>query len=174
MYRFKSALRFAAIVLGIVVVGSGCSTPRVNSGVIQVSPGTYMIATSGHFTTDLATLKQVVFRDANVYAKAQNKVMIPISTKEVEKTMSRNPSFELQFRLGDPQDTKAAGVHLTPRPDLSVEVKSSNVTQKQVIGRSDLEDRVKQLERLAALKQQGVLTEAEFQEAKRKILDQIK
>jgi hypothetical protein len=63
---------------------------------------------------------------------------------------------------------------LIPRPDVSVEVKSSNVTQKQVIGSSDLEDKVKQLERLAALKQQGVLTEAEFQEAKRKILEQIK
>jgi len=133
-----------------------------------------MIATSGHFTTDLATLKQVVFRDANAYAKAQSKVMIPISTKEVEKTMSQNPSFELQFRLGDPEDSKGSGVHLTPRPDVSVEVKSTNVTQKQVSGSSDLEDKVKQLERLAALKQQGVLTEAEFQEAKRKILDQIK
>ena len=132
-----------------------------------------MIATSGHFTTDLATLKEVVFRDANAFAKGQNKVMIPISTKEVERTMSQNPAFELQFRLGDPQDKAAAGVHLTPRPDVSVEVKSSSMTEKRVTGGSDLEDKVRQLERLAALKQQGVLSETEFQEAKRKILDKI-
>ena len=110
----------------MLIMSTGCSFPRVNTGVMQTGPGTYMIATSGHFTTDLATLKKVTYRDANAFAEKNNKVIVPISSKDVDRTMSQNPSFELQFQLADKGDASVKGMHLKPNPDLTVKVISAN------------------------------------------------
>lgn len=141
--------------------------------VMQVSLDTYMISTSGHLTTDLATLKEVVFRDANAFAKSKNKVMVPLTSTEVERTARQNPAFELQFRLADSGDASAVGVQRAPRPDISVDVNTTAVTASPDNKNHDLAENVKQLEKLATLKQQGILTEAVFQDAKRKILNKI-
>ena len=170
MNRIAKVVHIVATIGTLFAVGPGCSIPRINSGVIQVSPGTYMISTSGHFTTDLATLKEVVFRDANAFAKTQNKVMIPISTKEVERTMSQNPAFELQFRLAGPEDTSSAAVHLAPRPDVVIEktVKISadirNVEEKKP-------DLYTELMKLDDLRKKGVITEEEFIAQKKRLLE---
>ncbi len=160
MNRTAKIILVAAISGMLFASGPGCSTPRINSGVIQVSPGIYMIATSGHFTTDLATLKEVVFRDANAFAKSQNKAMISISTKEVERTMSQNPSFELQFRLAELNDSSTAGGHLVPRADVVIE--------KTEERKPDL---YTELMKLDDLRKKGVITEEEFAAQKKRLFE---
>ncbi len=160
------------LVVSFVVV-AGCAS---NSGVVKISPDTYMLTRqdkAGMFG-DAAAMKAEVLRDAMVYAEKLGKVAIPLATQETPAGPGRFATIEYQFRIVDPSDTEARRTSLTPRADVVIEKKESiDIKSKVDSSASTKKDRdvYSELLKLDDLRKRGVLTDAEFEQQKRKLLE---
>lgn len=159
----------AILVLCLSVVGlllSGC----VSSDVISAGPDTYMVSASGAgFAT--AGVREKVYKKANDFCAARGLVMVPVSFKARPGELGRNPpSADLVFRALKPGDP-AIG-----RPELLETDESIAVTQNVRVAVKDETQKEKQsdlyteLMKLDDLKKRGILSEAEFEQAKQKLL----
>ena len=150
----------------------GCSNP----GIVKLSPDTYMLSREAHggIFTSASALKAGVISDANAFAESQGKVAIPLSAKE--KPMGTGPaqwaSFEYQFRVVDKNDPEVRRTSLVPRPDVVIE-KTEKISAD--VKTKDQTDRPKdvyaELLKLDDLRKRGILTEAEFEAQKKKLLE---
>jgi hypothetical protein len=160
--------------LGIILFGSGCQNP----GIVQLSPNTYMLSRDDHAGVfgNLGALKAGVIRDADEFAESKGKVAVPIASKEHPVGVLGNwASFEYQFMLLDKDDPRANGVSLTPRPDLVIE--KTDTINANVHTKDDTEkapDLYTELTKLDDLRKKGILTDAEFEAQKQKLLNESK
>lgn len=151
---------------------SGCSNP----GIVKLSPDTYMLSREAHggIFASASALKAGVINDANAFAESQGKVAIPLSAKEIP--MGTGPaqwaSFEYQFRVVDKNDPEVRRTSLVPRPDVVIE-KTEKITAD--VKTKDQTDRPKdvyaELVKLDDLRKRGILTDAEFEVQKKKLLE---
>ena len=151
---------------------SGCSNP----GIVKLSPDTYMLSREAHggIFASASALKAGVINDANAFAESQGKVAIPLSVKEIP--MGTGPaqwaSFEYQFRVVDKNDPEVRRTSLVPRPDVVIE-KTEKITAD--VKTKDQTDRPKdvyaELVKLDDLRKRGILTDAEFEVQKKKLLE---
>jgi hypothetical protein len=166
----KNVIILSAAISGLAMVG--CSNP----GIVKLSPDTYMLTREAHggIFASASALKAGVISDANAFAESQGKVAIPIAARE--KPMGSGPAqwavFEYQFRVVDKNDPEVRRTSLTARPDvvvektekITVDVKTKDQTERS-------KDSYTELLKLDDLRKRGVLTDAEFQSEKRKLLE---
>jgi hypothetical protein len=136
---------------------------------------TYMISqtSAGGMFTNMGTLKTEVIQRANAFAESKGKVAIPVAAKETPAAPGRMPNYEYQFRLVDRNDPRASGGGLVKTPDMVIE----NRNQAPVVvvnppnkdGASS-KDMYTELLKLDDLRKRGIITEAEFEAQKRKLL----
>ena len=145
--------------------------------VVQLSPDTYMISKADHggiFGGGLPKLKAAVIKQANEFAAGQGKIAIPLSSSE--RPMGNGPAqwatFEYQFRVVDKSDLEAKRTSLAPRPDTVISIEGSPA---QTAAPQKADDRVddlySQLIKLDDLRKRGLISDAEFEIEKRKLLE---
>jgi hypothetical protein len=159
---------FAPITVAISL--AGCAT----ADVVPTGTDSYMIAqtSAGGVFKAMSSLKAEVMQRANAFAASKGKVAIPIAAKESPAIPGqRMPSFEYQFRLVNRDDPRAAGGGLVPRADVVIEnkivsppVSSANVPALR-------KDIYVDLMKLDDLRKKGLLSDAEFQTQKERLLN---
>jgi len=161
----RTAVLFIA--LGTLV---GCANP----GIVKISPDTYLLAREAHggIFASAAALKAGVIRDANVFAARQGKVAIPISAKE--KPMGSGPaqwaSFEYQFRVVDKNDPAVRRTQLVHDPNVVIQKTDPDAADTAAGEQGRTKDLYSELLKLEDLRKRGILTNAEFEEQKKKLL----
>lgn len=153
-------MRIAALLTALAL--AGCAT---NTGVLEVSPDTYMLSRTdkGGIFGDASAMKQDVIREAQDFAKAQGKIAIPVSIKEVPLRPGRFASVEYQFRVVSRDDPEARRTAIKDRADFVVE-RNENI--KTDAGKDPYADLMK----LDDLRKRGIVTDAEFETQKRRLL----
>ncbi len=146
----KPALTICIILAAFL---SGCSNP----GIVQLAPGTYTLTRVDRagIWGNREKLKAGVIREANQFATAQGKVAIPVSENTTPNYPMHCATYEYQFRLVAKNDPAIKTAVLVQRSDEP----------------SDLSGLSTELSKLDDLRKRGVLTSAEFDAAKKKLLD---
>ena len=95
--RWKVTMKRTILVVFFL---SGCVS---NPGIVELSPGTYMLSRVDHggIFGNEAALQADVVRDANDFAKSKGKVAIAVSSHLDPMRPGHFASFEYQFRLVD-------------------------------------------------------------------------
>lgn len=152
----------------IAALSAGCAT----SEVIPMSTDTYMISqtSSGGVFRSMSSLKTEVIKRANSFAEGKGKVAVPIAATESPASPGHMPSFEYQFRLVDKDDPRASGGAMIPRADVVIENHGSNASDTSVKDPSNSKDIYSELLKLDDLRKKGIITEAEFEAQKAKLL----
>lgn len=163
-------MKLLSVLFIVLTFLSGCANP----GVVQISPDTYMLAKAdraGMFGNP-AALKIEVIREANQFASKMGKVAIPLATREVPSGPGRFATVEYQFRVVDQGDPEARRTALVPRADVVVEQNNRSVDLTVVKDeRAKSKDVYTELLKLDELKKRKIITNAEFESQKAKILD---
>lgn len=123
---------------------------------------------------DAAAMKADVLRDAMVFAEKLGKVAIPLATHETRAAPGHFATIEYQFRVVDAADAEARRTSLTPRADVVIEKKENiEIKTKEDSGASKKKERdvYSELLKLDDLRKRGVLTDTEFDQQKRKLLE---
>ena len=140
------------LLLCIVLLVGGCATPGKSTGVIQVSPDKYVVNVMGYLGVDLNTVKKEAFEEATKFAEANNMVMIPLNVNLHQATFGENASCELQFRVVSKSDPEALTKAETNKaPDVYTE-----------------------LMKFDDLRKKGLITDAEYETEKKKLLSGAK
>ena len=134
----------------------GCAS---NSGVVPIGDDTLMVsrqAATGF--SGLGTLKADALQEANNYCLSQNKELHVISATEAEPPfiLGNFPKADVQFRCVD--------IVLENADNISADSQSADQTE-------DRNDVYKQIEMLDNLRERGILTDAEFDAEKKKLLE---
>lgn len=159
---------FLAVAVALALVG--CANP----GIVQLSPDTYMLSRTdkGGIFGNPSAMKADVIREAGEFAATQGKVAIPLAVNETPLVVGRGfASVEYQFRVVDKGDPEARRTSLVPRADVVIEKKenvSIDARTKDTTERP--RDVYAELLKLDDLKKRGILTEAEFDAQKKRLL----
>ena len=168
-FKTMNTLKLIPVVLAL----AACA----NAGVVQVAPDTYLLSkqdNAGIFG-NFARFKTEVIQEANDFAKTKGKVAIPVTMNETPAGPGRFATFQYQFRLVDASDPAAQRVTLTRQPDVLVESTSRSTADVNVrTSNSPSSDLYAELIKLDDLRKRGILTEAEFEAQKKKLLEQKK
>lgn len=153
------------LLLGALAAAAGCASP---GSVVQLSPDTYLVSRTdkGAAFGSIAAMKVDAIREASEFASGQGKVAIPLHLRETPAAPGTLASVEYQFRVVDKSDPEARRVSLVPRSELSAE-KADRPESGGIDIRPDV---YRDLIRLDELRRRGILTEAEFEAQKRKLL----
>lgn len=155
----------------LVFALAGCANPPI----VQMSPDTYMLSREDHagIFGSASALKAGVIADANAFAASMGKVAIPIAAQE--KGIGGAPAswakFEYQFRVVDKNDPEAKRTSLTPRANMVIEKSekiSADIRTKDDSAKQ--KDTYAELVKLDDLRKRGILTDAEFDTQKKKLL----
>jgi hypothetical protein len=152
---------------------AGALTACAPAEIIPIGTDSYMIAqtSAGGVFKAMSSLKADVMQRANAFADSKGKVAIPIASKESPAIPGqRMPSFEYQFRLVDKNDPRAAGGGLVPRADVVIEnklVAPLDANRNAAVQRKDM---YVELMKLDDLRKKGILSDAEFQAQKERLL----
>jgi hypothetical protein len=158
----------SALLACISLLLAGCSHP----GIVQISPDTYFISRTdkGGVFGNASKMKVEVIREANEFAAKQGKVAIPLSTRETPMAIGQFASFDYQFRVVDKNDPEAKRTALIPRADIVVD-KTEKVTADVKTIDEKSPDLYTELTKLDDLRKKGIITDAEFEAAKKKLLE---
>jgi len=150
----------------LVLMLSGCAS---NPGVVQTAPGVYFISRedkAGIFGNPSA-MKADVIREANEFAAKQGKVAISVSTNGSPMYPGHFATFDYQFKLVEPDSPEAKSTNvLMPTPQVRTQVDVHNHDGQQ----QAKPDVYAELVKLDDLHKRGILTDAEFDEQKKKLL----
>jgi hypothetical protein len=134
-----------AVALIVLFTLVGCQS----SGIEQTAPNAYKVSqkSAGGIFTDTAALRDEVIQQANAFAAGKGKIAVEIASHSSHPIVGGLPSFEYEFRLEDPP------------------------SQTKPEATQDVAD---QIVKLDELRKKGLITDAQFEAAKQKLLDQIK
>ena len=170
--------------IGMFALLTGCANP----GVVQVGGDLYLLSKQDHggIFGSLPKLRADVINEANAFAASKGMTAVPVSLKE--KPVGMKPAdwatVEYQFRLAPANSSQTRGASLNAdrqtlpvRPDVSVQstrttsaVVEVRETQPNAPGAAQ-RDIYTELLKLDDLRKRGVLTQAEFNEQKRRLLE---
>ncbi len=158
-------------VAGLTAVSAlliSCAT----ADIIPMGTDTYMISqtSAGGIFKAMSSLKAEVLERANAFAESKGKVAIPIASKESPAYPGHMPNFEYQFRLVDKNDPRASGGALIPRADVVIENNLRTPSAPSPSAVTTQPDVYTELIKLDDLRKKGIITEAEFEAQKQKIL----
>lgn len=155
-------MRWPTYILASVLLASCASNP----GIVAVSQDTFLLAKQDHtgMFGNAAAFKAGVIHEANAFAAARGKVAVPVSIRETPAGPGRWLTIDYQFRIVDSSDLDAK------RADVLIESSQKSVVDLNL--RRDIEqpDTYTELLKLDDLRKRGVLTEAEFEAQKKRLL----
>lgn len=136
---------------------------------------TYMISqtSAGGMFTNMATLKAEVIQRANAFAESKGKVAVPVAAQETSPAPGRLPNYEYQFRLVDRNDPRSAGGGLMKTPDMVIENRNQApavIVNPPTRESTPQKDVYTELLKLDDLRKRGIITDAEFDVQKRRLL----
>jgi hypothetical protein len=151
----------------VVVFLAGCAS---NSGVIPIGKDTFMVsrqAATGF--SGSGTLKAEAFQEASKYCTDLGKSLQVVSTHEASPPyiLANFPKAEIQFMCLDAKDVELNRPKLRKEADSVVEIKANIHTKDASINSTDV---YAELIKLDDLRKKGILTDAEFDVQKQKIL----
>jgi len=156
--------------LSIAIALSGCaSTP----GIVKVSDDTYKLARTdkGGSLGDVASTKTNMMREADAFAANQGKVVVPIAMKEEPLAVQGFTALEFQFQIADKNSIAAQTAALTKRNDGGQRSVNSTSNMKAQDSIEHSRDVYTELIKLDELRKRGILTEDEFVNQKKKLLN---
>ncbi len=160
-------LVLCALLSPMLLVIQGCAT---STGVMPMGPDTYVVTGESQFGPGGAQKKAL--EDANAFAATKDKHMIPINVEtRIDWYPSASHVYELTFRLVDSDDPEYRRTNLEQLPDLIVKHENELDADIAIDDASGSDDIYTQLMKLKALKDDGILTEEEFQQEKKKVLE---
>lgn len=135
-----------------------CSN-QPNMKVLPIGQDTYLLSQEAKVMGwgNLARMKAGVYREAMAFAERKGKVAITVSTNEAPVAYGKYAYFELKFRLVDKNDPAAQAANS------AVATRDSASQQKGT-------DLYTELTKLDELHKKGLLTDAEFEAEKKKLL----
>ena len=145
--------------------------------IVEISPNTYLLVLKNHagIFGNLSNTKLEAVKDAAEFARKRGKVAIPLGM--LEKPVGGPghwPTIEYQFALADPSSEVAQSPHpLTPSdPTQHVEIVTANATPQAAPQptQSPKTDLYAEMLKLDDLHKRGILSDAEFQQAKTRLL----
>ena len=106
---------------------------------------------------NLGEMKAEVHREANAFAESKGKMAVTISTNEAPVAFGKYAFYELRFRLAEKNDPEVLNpvAAKSPQPSANAEKPS---------------DLYAELTKLDELRKKGLLTDAEFEAEKKKLL----
>lgn len=150
-------------VLMSLLLASACAS---NPGIVEISTNTYIISRvdkAGIFG-NAAKMKADVIKEATEFAKAQSKVVMPISINETPVGPGRFAKIDYQFRLVEQSNSNNIDVTLTNKADCILESKN------EVPVKAEPKDVYEELIKLDELRNKEIITDKEFESEKRKLL----
>ncbi len=162
----KSLLFIVSGLCLMIALLGGC----VSSDVIPAGPDTYMVSASGAgFAT--AGVREKVYKKANDFCAARGLVMVPFSFKARPGELGRHPpSADLVFRALKPGDPAIGRPELTGDDETLAAMQNIKISVKDDTRKEKGTDTYSELLKLDDLRKRGILTEAEFEDAKHKLL----
>lgn len=148
---------------------TGCANP----GIAQISSNTYMLSRVDHggIFGNAAAMKANVLNEANAFAAAKGKVVVPITLNADPGGFGRFASVEFQFKIVDKDDPEAKRTSLVQRADVVIEknekINSDVHTKDETSKQADLYTEIMKLD---DLRKKGLITNAEFEAQKQKLL----
>jgi hypothetical protein len=147
-----------------------------SADIVPMGTDIYMISqtSAGGMFTNMGTLKSEVIQRANAFAESKGKVAIAVAARELPPAPGRMPNFEYQFRLVDKNDPRASGAGLIKTPDVVIENRGQspsvvvNPPPKESARSPDV---YTELIKLDDLRKRGIITDAEFETQKKKLLE---
>lgn len=155
--------------LFLLAVVAGCTT---STGIMPMGPDTYAVTAQSELGPGNAQKKAL--EDANAFAASKGKHMIPKSVQtraDYDSFGDRIHVYELTFRLVDSDDPEYQRTNLGQGPDLIVKHESELDADISIDDASGGNDVYTQLMKLKALKDDGILTDEEFEQEKKKVLE---
>ncbi|MBF0569805.1 MAG: SHOCT domain-containing protein [Candidatus Omnitrophica bacterium] len=138
----------------------GCA----NTGITQLSSDTYAITGSNFqgIFTNVAALKAKTIQEANEFAAAQGKVAVIQSYKLHRPLVGSFTRVKYQFKLVDKKDAEKA------RAEAEGVSRNDSLARGETAKASDLYEELLKLEEL---RKKNLLTEEEFQNQKKRLLE---
>ena len=157
MPRWPVLLALLALTVPGVLL-TGCASPTT-PGIVQTSPDTYMVTVQekrGYFEGNEPKFKEQAIGQAMDFAESKGKAAVPVTLQENQRGVFGDwVKIEYTFRLVDKNDPRAnRGTVNDP-------------TAKEADGYAELV-------KLDELRKKGIITEAEFQSEKKKVLARSK
>ncbi|WP_438482547.1 SHOCT domain-containing protein [Oleiharenicola lentus] len=159
-------MKTKSFVVLVALALAGCSNP----GVVQLGPDTYLLtrADRAGIFGNASKLKAGVIADANEFAQKQGKVAIPLSDRATPiGGPGQFATYEYEFRVLPADDPEVRRVRIQTRPDIVIEKNERNQTTMETKSKPDL---YSELGNLDDLRKRGLLTDAEFEAQKQKVL----
>jgi hypothetical protein len=172
-YMLNSSFFRVSALLFLAASMVGCAT---NQGIVKLGSDSYTLYKEDHagIFGNATSLRNEVIGEANTFAENQGKIALPIAAK-THHTTGRPAdweTFEYQFRLIDKSDHTTMRTHLIPGSDVVVDdtgkVAGAVETNTQPEKSSDVYG---ELTKLDELRKKGIISEAEFEAQKKKILN---
>jgi hypothetical protein len=156
-------------ILLISLVILGCTSKSI---VMPMDNGVFSISKSAPTSfTPLDVIKNDAFEEINERAKKENKIVQIISVNEIPAGFGRWPQVEIRFKLLTQKEAKINRKNQKEVKTSYVHDARGNITDSKVSNSIDNNiDKYKKLEQLGKLREKGILTQAEFENEKRKIL----
>jgi hypothetical protein len=117
-----------------------------------------------------SAMHAAVIEEANKFAASKGKVAIPITTHETPLWPGHFATFDYQFRLVAPDSPDAKPTPMVQRPDVVVQQTERKTVDVHSDATSSPPDVYTELMKLDDLRKKGIITDAEFETQKAKIL----
>jgi hypothetical protein len=140
---------------------------------MQIGPDTYTIGTSNEISP--AWAKKSALKDAEEYCQSKGQYVMPIQSRtggHVDSMGDNIATYDFTFRClaaNDPELTRPELRDPTTNINVNENVRISDETANR--GSKDDSDLYTELQKLDQLRKDGILTEEEFQQQKKKVLE---
>ena len=159
-------MRYLSIIAAIAFL-AGCAS---NSGVMPIGQDTFMVsrqAATGF--SGSGTLKAEAFQEASQYCTSLGKLLQVVSTHEAAPPyiLGNFPKAEIQFMCLDAKDAELSRPKLKKEADTVIELKKDVQIKNDIMKTNDI---YTELIKLDDLRKRGIITEAEFEVQKKRLL----
>lgn len=154
-------MRKAALLLA--AIAAGCTT---TTGVVPIGKDTFLVSGTGKSPGGYSgtQVKVDAIKQATAYCKGQNLEMQIVRTEQRDMSFGELATAEVHFMCIEPTDSEFRRPKFKPDPTTVVEVTNTTKTPETP------PDRLSELKKLGELRAAGVITEAEFNAMKARIL----
>lgn len=176
MIRQLRGMNMRALLIAVIFLAMPFSARAGDPEFVPLSADTYMVVVKNHagIFGNPQTTKMNAIKAANAFAAERGKIAVPLA---MEYTPAGGPGHwpaaEYQFRLADKGSPGTTGTALVPRADVSIDVNTQPVAAAAPASPpSTKPDLYTELLKLDDLRKRGLLTNEEFDAAKRRLLEQ--
>jgi hypothetical protein len=169
-------MNMRALLIAVIFLAMPFAARSGEPEIVPLSADTYMVVVKNHagIFGNQQTTKMHAIKAANAFAAAQGKIAVPLA---MEYTPAGGPgqwpAAEYQFRLADNGSPGTTGAALVRRADVSIDVNARPVAAPAPPSPSSTRpDLYTELLKLDDLRKRGLLTDEEFDAAKRRLLEQ--